>query len=150
MSNIKNPTTLRLNDIYHHIKKRCYRPKTLYYENYGGRGIGMCDEWRYSFDNFRNWALNNGYSKELTIDRIDNNGNYCPENCRWVDWITQQNNRRNCKFITFNNETMTVSQWARKLNINSGLIYQRLKRGWSVEKSLFEPKRKVNINCEVL
>ena len=85
-------TKTRLYRIWISIKTRCSRGKD--YPNYGGRGITICEEWAHSFTAFRNWSMNNGYSDSLTIDRIDVNGNYCPENCRWVDMSVQEFNKR--------------------------------------------------------
>ena len=76
------------------MKDRCYNQNARQYQDYGGRGISVCDEWRESFAAFRDWALANGYQEGLSIDRIDVNGNYCPENCRWITMAEQQRNKR--------------------------------------------------------
>lgn len=108
------------------MKRRCKNPTTKFYENYGGRGITFCDEWQ-NFEPFRDWALSNGYRKGLTLDRIDNDGNYCPQNCRWVDMYTQSRNKRNNKWLSLNGKTMILSDWAKELNVTPHVIEQRLK-----------------------
>ena len=121
------------------MKARCYNPNKNYYSIYGGRGIEMCDEWRYSFETFRKWALENGYDDSLTIDRIDNDGNYCPENCRWATALQQNNNKSTSHYITYNGETKTIAQWADATGFTFHAIFARLAKGMSVEETLLTP-----------
>lgn len=127
--------------IWDSMKKRCCNPNEPAYKNYGGRGIKVCNEWLNSFFAFREWATENGYSDDLSIDRIDVNGNYCPENCRWVDAKTQCNNRRNNHAITFMGETHTISEWSKITGIHQDVILYRIKAGWDVERALTEKVR---------
>lgn len=92
--------------------------------------------------NFYEWSMANGYRKGLTIERIDNDGDYSPENCRWATKIEQDNNRRTNHFITYNAETHTIAEWSRISGITPSAIYGRLKNGWSIERTLTEPLRR--------
>lgn len=118
----------RLYGIWCKIKGKCYTKTDDHYKWYGSRGITVCEEWKNSFITFREWALNNGYSDNLTIDRIDNNGNYEPSNCRWVDMKTQANNRRSNLYLTFNGETKRIYEWCKILGIKYNTLYMRYKR----------------------
>lgn len=129
-------TNTRLFRIWTGIKTRCLDQNVSEYPRYGGRGITICDEWKESFSSFRDWALSSGYSDELTCDRIENNKGYSPENCRWVDIKTQQNNKRTNKLLTYKDETHTVSEWERIRGFKRGLILSRLRLGWSAEKAI--------------
>lgn len=134
----------RINNIYHSMKERCYCETHNTYKRYGGRGIKVCDEWlgKYGFRNFYNWAMLNGYSETLTIDRIDVNGNYEPSNCRWITNKEQCNNKRNNRYIEIDGETLTFRQWCDKYNISPGAVYGRMNKGMDFETALKTPKKK--------
>lgn len=126
----------RLYRIWQKMKARCYNPNHNFYERYGGRGISICEEWLHDFKAFKAWALRSGYSDELSIDRIDVNGNYTPFNCRWVNAKVQANNTSRNHFITYNGETKTLSEWAESLGINKNTLHVRIDvRGWSIERA---------------
>ena len=138
-----NMIKTRLYRIWNGIKSRTNensKHKNTTYKNYSGRNIKICKEWRNNFLTFYDWAMENGYNDNLTIDRIDVNGNYEPLNCRWITIKEQQNNRRNNTLIEYNDLKMTISQWESKLCFPKKLITNRLKRGWSIEKTLTTPK----------
>lgn len=118
----------RLYEIWQGIKGRCYNPHDTRYHRYGGRGISVCDEWRESFETFCQWALKNGYSDELTIDRTDNDGNYCPENCCWRNSKEQSNNRSTNINITIGNSTRTLTQWCEIFELDSKVVFARYNR----------------------
>lgn len=126
----------KLYHVFKCMKERCYKKYNYNYKHYGGRGIKICDEWLNDFMNFYNWAIANGYNDNLTIDRINVNGNYEPSNCRWVDMKHQNNNKRNNVLLTHNGKTKTITQWSDELNISYHILWKRHKRGWSDEECL--------------
>lgn len=134
-----------------HIKARCYNSNGKQYKDYGGRGIRVCDEWldkENGFMNFYNWAMENGYREDLTIDRIDNNGNYEPDNCRWVSHKVQNNNTRRSHRITYNGETHSLTEWSKILNIKLSTLSNRINiKKWSINKAFeksVENGKKIN------
>lgn len=128
----------RIHVIHRNMKGRCYNKNDHAYKSYGGRGITVCKEWRDDFLNFYNWAISSGYNDELTLDRIDVNGNYEPSNCRWVGMKTQQNNRTNNVHLSYNGEIHTLSEWAEKIGITKSAIYHRYERKKPVSEILAE------------
>ena len=132
---LPNYSKTRLYRKWASMKNRCNRPSHKDFHNYGGRGIKVCDEWN-DFSTFAEWAISNGYTDGVTLDRIDNNKGYSPDNCRFVDYLTQENNRRNNRMLSYNNQTFSLAQWARITGLKENCIRERLRRGWSVEKTL--------------
>ncbi len=130
----------RLFHIWASMKRRCTNENNPDYEYYGGRGITVCDEWN-DFEAFLKWANGNGYADTLSIDRIDVNKGYSPENCRWADAITQANNTRRNRMISYKGETKSMAMWAREYDLPQKLVRRRLENGWSVERTLTTPKR---------
>jgi len=133
----------RLFRIWCGIKDRCSNPNCVGYKNYGGRGIKICDQWL-DYINFRDWALDNGYNDRLSIDRINNDGNYENDNCRWVDSQTQNNNKRTNIPITAFGETKTLAQWVRDPRCkvkNYDTIYYRLSAGYTSEEAFTSTER---------
>ena len=108
------------------MKQRCLNAKCREYRHYGGRGITVCKEWIDDFINFRDWAYKNGYREDLTLDRIDNNKEYYPENCRWVSMVVQENNKRNNHYYLFKGEMKTLSQIAKEYHISRNSLYYRV------------------------
>lgn len=137
----------RLRRILFAIKARCYNPHTVNFERYGGLGITVCDEWldkKQGTLNFCKWAMENGYSENLTIDRINSNGNYEPSNCRWVDYTQQCRNRKITLKYTVNGINKPLKEWCDLYNIKYSAVLKRLKRGWDIEKALTVPLRVIN------
>ena len=129
----------RLYRIWRAMRERCLVPRCKEYKHYGARGISVCDEWL-DFANFRDWAMRNGYDPaaergKSTIDRIDVNGNYEPNNCRFVDMAAQNRNTRRSWMIEYNGKTQCISDWARELGIKRLTLRYRLKSGWSIERA---------------
>ena len=131
----------RLYSIYRGMKDRCYNQNIPEYHNYGGRGITICDEWLNDPSAFFKWSLENGYSDDLTIDRKDNDKGYSPDNCQWSTFVEQQNNKSNNTLLTKDEETHTIAEWSRILNISASTISTRLSKGYSDEEALRTEKR---------
>lgn len=136
----KLPNSKRLYGIWRHMMERCYDKDDRYYPRYGGRGIHVYDGWK-DYHSFKTWAFANGYNGTMTIDRLDNDGNYEPSNCEWVDAKTQANNTSRNHLLTYMGVTRTMAEWAEEFGINYNTLNVRIHRGWSVERALTEPKR---------
>lgn len=134
----------RIYRIYNNMKSRCYKEYSKSYKDYGGRGIKICDEWlgEDGFTNFYKWSIENGYKDFLTIDRIDNDKNYSPCNCRWSTRNVQNNNSRHVHMIEYCGEVKSISEWSKIKMISRNTIIKRLKMGWSIEKALNTPVMK--------
>lgn len=110
---------------YYGMRKRCEYPKHKEFDRYGGRGISVCEEWKESFENFYNWAINNGFNDGMTIDRINNDGNYSPDNCRFITLSEQQNNKSNSIFLTYKDNTYGLKKWSEITGISYGALLRR-------------------------
>lgn len=138
-------TGKRIYNIWRSMKSRCNNPKSNNFALYGGSGIKVCDEWVNSFENFLHWALDNGYTDKLTIDRINPKNGYCPENCRWSTYFEQANHKSNNKFFTYKGETKTIAEWSRdsRCKVNIITLSKRLSTyKWSINRALETPKLK--------
>ena len=118
------------------IKQRCYNKNNKRYSDYGARGIKVCQEWLDNFQVFYDWMMDNGYREGLTIDRVDNNKGYSPDNCRLVDKTIQNRNRRNTIMVTYKGKTKPLVEWCESLGLNYSTIRARIYRNWSIEKAL--------------
>jgi len=126
------------------MTNRCENKNFTQFFNYGGRGISVCNEWR-DFLPFFNWAMASGYSETLTIDRIDNNGNYEPNNCKWSTRKEQNNNTRSNIWLEYQGKRKTLAQWAEAYGMPHSCLYGRIKLGWPIEKALFTPKQEKKV-----
>ena len=132
-------THSRLYGIWQGMTGRCYCEGSGSWKWYGAKGIKVCDEWR-NFGEFEKWAKSSGYTDELTLDRIDSDGDYRPENCRWVTMKAQQNNKRSNHILEYNGESHTATEWAEIIGISPKTLLKRINEsGWSIEKALTTP-----------
>ena len=130
----------RLRKIWASIHERCEYEKHPQYHNYGGRGIFVCDEWK-DYIPFAKWAFSNGYTHNLTIDRINVDGMYEPDNCRWVTMKEQANNKRTNRIVIYNGREYTLTELAELIGMNKTTLKERLNMGWSVEDAVNRPIR---------
>ena len=143
-----NGSNTRLYETWVNMKTRCLNPNNRAYKWYGAVGVTICQEWM-QFENFQQWALSSGYTDDLTIDRIDPSGNYCPNNCRWITISEQQNNRKSNHYLTYNGETHTVKDWAKITGLRYATLLTRINREkWDVERALTTPVKKVVGSCQ--
>ena len=126
----------RLYNIWRDMKWRCNSPKSKRHKFYYDKGIKVCQEWQEDFMNFYDWAMANGYKDNLTLDRINNNGNYEPKNCRWATITEQNNNQSNNIRIKYNESEYTLSELSKIYNIKRATLYDRIKRGWTIDEAL--------------
>lgn len=132
----------RIYKIWVGMKKRCNNRKCKNYKDYGARGIQVCEEWSQNFTNFYNWAIENGYGENLSIDRVNVNGDYEPSNCRWVTQTEQTRNARSNVKITIKGQTKLLSEWARESGIDRRTISRRIGLGWRNDELLRPIKQK--------
>lgn len=130
------PHSRKLKDLYRNLMDRCYNETNKRWNNYGGKGVVVCDEWKNSRRSFYAWASDNGYDPKLQIDRIYVNGNYEPGNCRFVTAIVQMNNTTRNHWIEWENKKMTVAEWERHLGWKKYTLQKRLGRGWPIERAM--------------
>lgn len=135
---IHGESRTRIYTIWGNMINRTSNKKNKDYKNYGGRGITVCEEWK-DYLTFKKWALKNGYSDTLTLDRIDNDKGYYPGNCRWADEETQNNNKQQSRKLEYKGEIKSVEQWAKEYNINRSTLVNRLNKGMSIKEALETP-----------
>lgn len=152
MGNIKHGDTARgktqrLYRIWSGMISRCTNENVDSYKYYGAKGISVCEEWK-DYVKFKQWAESNGYNDNLTIDRINNDKEYCPENCRWITIKEQERNRSNNHIVEYNGESHTISEWSEIFNINVDDLIYRIKSGWDIQTALTKPINEYNKKIE--
>lgn len=140
-------TKTRLYSVWSNMRRRCYEPQNKRYHRYGGRGIKVCNEWKDDFAAFRDWMLAQGYDEtsaygEQTLDRIDNDGDYTPENCRLATIQEQNLNRSTRHILEYNGVSMSITEWNNKMGYPEGLIDERIRHGWSTEMAITKPPKR--------
>lgn len=136
----------RIYNTWAHMKQRCYNPNNASYAYYGAKGIKVCEDWQ-NFIPFCEWAIINGYNDNLTLDRININKDYSPENCRWATIEQQNNNKSDTNLITYNGKTQSLSKWADELNIKPTTLHARIFRHrWSIEKAFTTPVKRLKVH----
>lgn len=131
----------RLYTIWVQMRSRCRNPKHHAFERYGGRGVSVCKDWL-DYETFAQWALGHGYSDDLTIERIDVNGNYCPENCTWITRGAQARNRRSSHLIEYNGEIKSEAEWSREIGMSKHTVSRRLQKGLDMDAVMNREKMK--------
>lgn len=132
----------KLYNTWNRMIHRCYDTKNHKYYSYGARGIKVCDEWKNDYDTFYKWAIQSGYQIGLWIERIDNNGNYCPQNCKWATRTEQMRNTRRTKHICYKGKIHSLAEWCEILDLYYPTVNGRLFKGWSVERAFDTPTNK--------
>lgn len=135
----------KIGKVWAAMKQRCFNKLDKSYHNYGGRGITVCDEWM-ELKPFYDWAVNNGYKEGLSIDRTDNNKNYCPDNCAWVSRAIQNINHRRNQYFEINGERMVLTYWCRRYKIDVGTVRRRLRIGMDIVSALTKPPGSMKSN----
>lgn len=129
-------TGTRLHNIWLGMRRRCYNKNEAAYPRYGGRGITICSEWN-DYSCFKEWSLTHGYRDDLSIDRIDVNGNYSPSNCRWATIREQARNKRDNRVVEINGQKKLITEWLKESPVSASAVYDRLRKGWDIETALF-------------
>ncbi len=134
----------KLYNIWRGIKDRCFNLNSKNYKYYGSRNITICEEWKNDFLKFKEWAENNGYKDDLTIERIDVNGNYCPENCKWATRKEQNNNKQNTKILTAFQETKSMLDWSKdyRCKVTYKVLKERIYKKWNIEQAITQDLKK--------